>query len=271
MIKERDAVKKFLMILPLIILPLITGCGGQSNDDTQTADKIVIGLDDEFAPMGFRNEQGRLIGFDIDLAYEAAKRMNVEIEFKPINWDKKREEITSGNVDIIWNGLDITEERKEYMIFTKPYMDDRQILLVKKDNDQGIHVEGDLEGKIVGVQAGSTAENYLAENDDLRKSFTMFKMYNRFQAALNALRDGEVDVFVCDELVARYEMNQRPDQFEIIDVKTGYVTEMGIGFRKDDTALRDRVQKAFDEMVADGTAKKISEQWFQADLIKARR
>ena len=269
--------KKFLplIILPLIILPFITGCGGghgnNLNDDAKTADKIVIGIDDEFAPMGFHDKNGALVGFDIDLARETAKRMNVDVEFKPIDWSNKREEITSGNIDIIWNGLDITEERKEYMIFSKPYMDDRQILLVKKDNDQDIHSEGDLEGKIVGVQAGSTAENYLDENEDLRKSFTMFKMYNRFQAALDALRGGEIDVFVCDELVARYEIRQKPDQFEIIDVKTGYVTEMGIGFRKDDTALRDRVQQAFDSVIADGTAKKISEQWFQADLIKARR
>lgn len=256
-----------------MILPLITGCGGGhsigSTDGAKIADKIVIGLDDEFAPMGFRNEQGTLIGFDIDLAKEAAKRMDVEIEFKPIDWDNKREEITSGNVDIIWNGLDITDERKEYMIFTKSYMDDRQILLVKKDNDQDIRSEGDLEGKRIGVQAGSAAENYLDDNEDLRKSFSIFKIYGKFQDALDALRDGDIDVFVCDELVARYEMNQHPDQFEIIDVKTGYVTEMGIGFRKDDTALRDRVQQVFDEMVKDGTARKISEQWFHADLIKA--
>lgn len=262
--------KKIFLIICAALL--VAGCGGEpgnnSTDDAKTFDKIVIGLDDEFAPMGFRNEQGALIGFDIDLAREVAKRMNVDVEFKPIDWDKKREEITSGNVDIIWNGLDITDERKEYMIFTKPYMDDRQILLVKKDNDQNIHAEGDLENKRVGVQAGSIAENYLDNTEKLKITFKEYKTYGKFQDALDALSGGTIDVFLCDELVARYEMNRHPDQFQIIDVKTGYVTEMGIGFRKEDTALRDRVQLAFDEMVADGTAKRISEQWFQADLIK---
>ncbi len=261
--------KLFLIICAAL---LVAGCGGEhsnnSTDDAKTFDKIIIGLDDEFAPMGFRNEQGALIGFDIDLAREVAKRMDVDVEFKPIDWDKKREAITSGNVDMIWNGLDITDERKEYMIFTKPYMDDRQILLVKKDNDQNIHAEGDLENKRVGVQAGSIAENYLDNNADLKITFKEYKTYGKFQDALDALGNGTIDVFLCDELVARYEMNLHPDQFQIIDVKTGYVTEMGIGFRKEDTALRDRVQLAFDEMVADGTAKRISEQWFQADLIK---
>lgn len=264
--------KKIFLIICAALLMASCGsehAGNLKDADAQPLDKIVIGIDDEFAPMGFRNEQGGLIGFDIDLAREAAKRMDVDIEFKPIDWNNKREEITSGNVDIIWNGLDITDERKEYMIFTKPYMDDRQILLVKKDNDQNIHAEGDLENKRVGVQAGSIAENYLDENEKLKITFKEYKTYGKFQEALNALSGGVIDVFVCDELVARYEMNRHPDQFQIIDVTTGYVTEMGIGFRKEDTALRDRVQLVFDEMVKDGTARKISEQWFQADLIKA--
>ena len=263
--------KIFLIICAALFM---AGCGGEHGSNLKDADaqplnKIVIGIDDEFAPMGFRNEQGALIGFDIDLAREAAKRMDVDVEFKPIDWNNKREEITSGHVDMIWNGLDITDERKEYMIFTKPYMDDRQILLVKKDNDQNIHAEGDLENKRVGVQAGSIAENYLDNNADLKITFKEYKTYAKLQDALDALTGGAVDVFLCDELVARYEMNRHPDQFRIIDVTTGYVTEMGIGFRKDNTALRDRVQLAFDEMVKDGTARRISEHWFHADLIKA--
>ena len=263
-----------LIILPLIILSLTTGCGGEKNtaidDNAQDLKTVVIGFDDEFAPMSFRNEHGGLVGFDIDLAKEAARRMGITIKFQPIDWNKKREEITSGNIDVIWNGLDITDERKEYMIFSKPYMDDRQIFLIKKDNNQNIHTEGDLEGKRVGIQAGSIAETYFDENDKLKGTFKDFKTYGKFNDVLDDLKNGEIDVFVCDELVARYEMNIHPDQFRIVDAKTGYVTEMGIGFRKEDTALRDKFQQAFDEMVDDGTAKKISEHWFNADLIKAR-
>ena len=266
--------KKFFLPLMLIIL-LLTGCGNeQSNNPEGTAknsNKIIIGIDDEIAPMAFYNERNELVGFDIDLAKEAGKRLGVELEFKPIDWDKKREELDAGNVDLIWNGLDITEERKEYMIFTEPYMDDRQIFLVSRGNEHGIHSEGDLENKIVGVQTGSTAETYLNENEKLKSRFKDYKNYGKFTEAVNALNDGELDVFVCDELVARYEIKRNPDRFEIIGAKTGYVTEMAIGFRKDDTALRDRVQKVFSEMIADGTAKKISEEWFQADLIKLQR
>ena len=270
--------KKTVLAILLFLVPcslFLTGCGGVklagSDGNAKFSSKIVIGIDDEIAPMAFYNERNELVGFDIDLAKEAGKRLGVELEFRPIDWDKKREELDAGNIDIIWNGLDITDERKEYMIFTEPYMDDRQIFLVSKGNTQGIHSEGDLENKIVGVQTGSTAETYLNENENLKSSLNDFNTYGKFTEAVNALNDGEIDVFVCDELVARYEMKRNPDRFEIIGAKTGYVTEMAVGFRKEDVALRDKVQAAFNDMVKDGTAKKISEEWFQADLIKLQR
>ena len=266
--------KKFFLPL-MIALMILTGCGvnqSENNvDGERGVNKFVIGIDDEYAPIAFHDERGELVGFDIDLAKEAARRMGVVFEFKPIDWNKKREEITSGNVDILWNGVDITDERKEYMIFSKPYMVNRQILLVKTDNDRGIFTEGDLEGKIVGTQAGSSSETYINSADDLRKSFREFKTFLNFKEAFAALDGGEVDVLICDELAARYEMSKRPPKFEIVEVTIGAACEIGIGFRKDDTELRDRVQKVFDEMLRDGTAKKISEHWFNADLLKYKR
>lgn len=256
--------KIFLLLVPIILL--MAGCGNSSGDK-----KVIIGIDDEFPPLAFHNEQGELIGFDVDLAKEAFDRMNVEVEFKPIDWDKKRKEITSGKIDLIWNGLDITEDRKEYMIFTRSYMDDRQILLVRKGDDQGIHSEGDLEGKIVGVQSGSTSSCYLKKNENLKNSLGGYKTYLKFTEVLDALKNGEINVLICDELIARYEMNRNPDQFQLIDVRIGSIAEMAVGFPKDKAELRDKVQEVFDEMVKDGTAKKISDNWFHADLIKLQK
>ena len=256
-----------LMILSLMILPLIPGCGGNS----ARLDKIVIGIDDEFAPMGFRNEKNEIVGFDVDLAKEAGRRMDVQIEFKPIDWDNKEFEITSGNIDMIWNGCDIMPEYKEYMIFSRPYMDNRQILLVRKDNPKNIHSVGDLAGKIVGTQSGSNSETYINQNSGLKKSFAEFKTYRNIKEGFDALNKGEFDVLIIDEIAGRYELSRHPGTMEVIEATVGSVTEFGIGFRKDNTDLRDRVQKVFDEMITDGTAKKISEQWFNADLIKSRR
>ena len=251
------------IILLLLMILMLTGCS--SSKDT---DKIIIGIDDDFPPISFRNDSGELIGFEIDLAREAGRRMGIEFEFRPIDWADKEAEITSGRVDIIWNGLDITDKRKEYMIFSKAYMDDRQILLVREDSDLELYSEGDLEGKVVGTQIGSTSDEYISGDEVLRGSIKAYKTYAKFSEVIAALKAKEVDVVVCDEIIARYEMKTYPCCLKIINVTMGAIAETGIGFRKDNIELRDRVQKAFDEIVADGTAKKISVKWFDADLIK---
>ena len=265
--------KMFLTLL--LMLLFVAGCGGgqepQNVGDSKYAKKIVVGLDDEYAPMGFRDEKDNIVGFDVDLAKEVARRMNVEFEFLPIDWNNKENELESGRIDIIWNGLDITPERKERILYSKPYMDNRQILLVKKDNHQGIRSEDDLAGKSVGTQNGSNSADYVNQNVALKNSFAEFKTYRSFKDAFRELEDGLVDVLIVDELAGRYEMSKVPSKFDPIEVTIGPVTELGIGFRKEDTELRDKIQKVFDGMIADGTARKISEHWFQADLIKARR
>ncbi|MBQ6297666.1 MAG: amino acid ABC transporter substrate-binding protein [Selenomonadaceae bacterium] len=261
--------KKFFLLLTIIFL--MTGCGGEKNSNDTKSPKysriITIGFD-EFAPMGFTDENGNVVGFDVDLAKEAAKRMGVKFEFRMIDWNNKEMEIKSGNVDMIWNGCDIMDEYKKYMIFSKPYMDNRQILLVNKGNPKDIHSVSDLTGKIVGTQAGSNSETYIDENESLRNSFAKFKTYHNINSGFAALNKGEFDALIIDEIAARYEVNKNPDMFEVVEVTIGPATKFGIGFRKGNTDLRDKVQNVFDGMIKDGTAKKISEKWFGADLIK---
>lgn len=244
---------------------MLTGCRGSSD-----INKIVVGIDDDFPPISFRDKTGEIVGFEVDLARETAKRMGVEIEFQPIDWDNKEEELNSGHIDIIWSGLDITDKRKEYITFSKPYMDDRQVILVKRDSDLEFYSEGDLEDKAVGTQIGSTSDEYINKDKTLKESIKDYKTYSKINEAVAALKADEIDVVVCDEIIARYEMNIYPNQLKIINIKIGSIAETGIGFRKDDVKLRDKVQKAFDEVISDGTAKKISLQWFNADLIKKR-
>ena len=269
--------KKFFMAALLLVTMVFAGCGGgdtpaKTDGDASKSDakKIVIGLDDEYAPMGFKNEQNEIVGFDVDLAKEAAKRLGTEVEFKAIDWNSKEAELKSGRIDIIWNGLDITPERQENMLFSDPYMDNRQIIFVKKGNDQGIMAESDLAGKAVGTQAGSTAEAYIDKNEGLKESFREFKTYGDYVSAFMDLENGRIDALVCDEIVGRYAMSKQAEKFDALDVTVGPVSEFGFAFRKDNTELRDKVQKVFDEMVKDGSATKISEQWFGADLIKKK-
>ena len=264
--------KKLFLTAGLLVSMLFTGCGGDSGSTNNAAtDKIIVGLDDEYPPMGFKNENNEIVGFDVDLAKEATKRMGAEVEFKAIDWSSKEAELKSGRINVLWNGLDITPERQENMLFSDPYMDNRQIIFVRTGDDQGIRAEADLAGKAVGTQAGSTAESYITSNADLQNSFLEFKTYGDYISAFMDLENGRLDAVVCDEIVGRYYMAKHPDALQAIgDVTVGEVSQFGIAFDKGNTELRDKVQKAFDEIVADGTATKISEEWFGADLIKKK-
>lgn len=243
---------------------LLAGCGGQQAKDS--GGKIVVGLDDNFPPMGFKDENNEITGFDVDLAKEASKRLGREVEFKAIDWSSKEAELKSGRVNVLWNGLDITEKRKENMLFSDPYMDNRQIIFVKKGNPKAIKDEQSLKGMAIGTQSSSTAEEYIDKTDFYQKDVREVKKYADFVSAFMDLENGRIDAVIGDEIVGRYYMSKHPDAIEAVDVAIGPVSQFGIAFAKDNQKLRDEVQKVLDEMKADGTMAKISEKWFGKDI-----
>ena len=108
----------FILVLTFIIF--LTACGKKEANDLEgikVKGKLVIGLDDTFAPMGFKDEKGEIVGFDIDLAKEVAKRLGVEAEFKPTEWSGIVFELKGKKIDVVWNGMTITEERKAQIAF----------------------------------------------------------------------------------------------------------------------------------------------------------
>ena len=159
--------------------------------------KLVVGLDDNFPPMGFRDEKNELVGFDIDMAREAAKRAGLEVEFKPIDWDSKEAELKSKHIDILWNGLTVTPEREKNMSFSIPYLVDTTEIVVKKDSP--IQSVNDLKGKIVGTQQGSSAETVLDKEPDT-KQFKQLKKYGDFVSAFMDLEVGRIDALVVDKI-----------------------------------------------------------------------
>src|SRR5690625_3047105 len=149
--------KKLLSIFSVLVLVVILAACGSSNTDgnnddatekdNETGEKetLIIGVDDKFAPMGFRDEDNELTGFDIDYARAAAEEMGVEVTFQPIDWKTKETELPSDRIDMIWNGYTITDERKEKVLFTEPYLENAQVVAVLEDSD--IASLADLEGK----------------------------------------------------------------------------------------------------------------------------
>ena len=261
--------KIFALCMMLVVaIGALAGCGNNAAKNDDANKPIVVGLDDNFPPMGFKDESNEIVGFDIDLAKEASKRLGRPVEFKAIDWNSKEAELKSGRVDIRWDGLDITEKRKENMLFSNPYMDNRQIVFVAKGKAASIKGEADLAGKLVGTQSGSTTEEYFESNANVKNSMKEVKYYPDFINAFMDLENGRLDAIVGDEIIGRYYLSKHPEKLEAVDVVIGPVSEFGIAFRKDDQKLRDQVQKVMDEMKKDGTTAKISQKWFAKDITK---
>lgn len=243
------------------------GSSDSGADDSLTAVKnagvFVLGLDDSFPPMGFRNEDNEIVGYDIDLAREVTSRMGVELKLQPIDWNAKEQELNTGNIDCIWNGFTITPEREKMITFSKPYLKNAQVLVVRGDSPY--KTLKDLEGKTVGLQAGSSAANALEDAADFRSSL---KNVVEFKDNLLALMDLEargVDAVVMDLMVANDNISRSGKAHRILSEDLA-AEEYGIGFRKKDVALMSEVQRILEEMAADGTIASISKKWFAADI-----
>ena len=268
--------KKLASIALLSLGVLLTGCSKQESAAPAAAPapaaaapaavtKIVVGLDDNFPPMGFRDEKNELVGFDIDMAKEAAKRLGVQVDFKPIDWNAKEAELSGKRVDALWNGLTITEERKQNIAFSAPYMENHQIIVVAADS--AIKTKADLADKVVGAQEGSSAVDAVKKDEAVFKSFKEFKTFGDNVTALMDLSAGRLNAVVVDEVVGRYYVAKKPDQYAVLEDNFG-TEEYGVGLRKDDTELLGKLDKVLTDMKADGAAAKISEQWFGKNIVK---
>ena len=223
---------------------------------------LIVGFDQDFPPMGFVGDNGEYTGFDLDLAKEVASRLGLEYKAQPIAWDSKDMEHESGNIDCIWNGFTITGREDDYT-WTTPYMANKQVFVVANDSD--IKSQADLAGKVVEVQADSSAEAALKENQDLANTFGQLLTTPDYNTAFMDLEQGAVDAVAMDVIVAGYQIKQRNADFKILDDSLSE-EEYGIGFKKGNTELRDKVQGALEEMAADGTLAKISDEWFGEDV-----
>ncbi len=283
--------KRFLSIaLATSMLFAVSGCGGSADTTaesdttaveatteategetsaesaelpTLSQETIVVGLDDEFPPMGFRDENNEIVGFDIDLAKAVGEKLGVEVQLQPIDWNAKEIELESGKVDMLWNGLTITDERRENMDFTDPYLNNRQVIIVK--NDSEIQSKADLEGKVVGIQDGSSAVD--AVNADELASAIELSTYDTNILALSDLDIGRVDAVVADEIVVRYYIANNDNDFRIIEDGDFGDEVYGVAVKKGNTELLTAVQAALDEMDKDGTAAEISNNWFGEDIF----
>ena len=203
-----------------------------------------------------------IVGFDLELAKEVAERLGLEYTAQPIAWDSKDMELEAGNIDCIWNGFTMTGREDDYT-WSEPYMANTQVFVVAKDS--GIASQADLAGKIVECQVDSSAEAALKEVPDLTATFKQLLTTADYNSAFMDLEQGAVDAIAMDVIVAGYQIQQRNADFIILEDSLS-AEEYGVGFKKGNTELRDKVQATLEEMAADGTLKSVSEKWFGEDV-----
>ena len=225
----------------------------------KNANEFVLGLDDSFPPLGFRDADNKVVGYDIDLAAEVCRRLELTLKCQPIAWAAKEQELHTVKIDCIWNGFTMTDERREAMACTPAYLDNAQVVVVRAGS--GIKSLSDMRGKVLGIQAGSSAEDAVNDAEDFKRNLKSVVEFAENITALNDLQIGNVDAVAMDEVVAAYNISQSGRDFIILDESLA-PEEYGIAFKKSNTVLRDKVWQTLLEMEADGTVAQISEKWF---------
>ncbi len=250
-----------IVLVIAALFSILTGCSSKSSEAKDNT--LVIGIDDKFAPMGFRDEDNKIVGFDIDYANAAAEKMGKKVKFQPIDWSTKEAELSSGRIDLIWNGYTITDERKKKVLFTKPYLKNAQVVVTMADSK--LTKLNDLAGKVVGLQTLSSASDALDASPIKAKIKTVTEFSDNVQA-LTDLKSGRLDAVVIDEVVIDYYMSKEKEAFKILDESLA-PEEYGIGVKKGNDDLLKNLQKALDEMNEDGTAAQISKKWFGENKV----
>lgn len=226
--------------------------------DAPTARKqVVIGVDAYSVPLTFWDERSKLLsGYDADMAREAFKRAGLEYEFKAIVWADKEKELKSKNIDVVWSGLTITDERAKDFAFTVPYYSNRQAILVRADS--AIQGKEDLRGKAIGEHKGSPSKAFI-QSLGPAKHEEFLELPDLFAAVMN----GQIDAAITDGVFIDYYALHTPGKFRVL---ADNVPEKGfaVGVDPANKELLSKINKALMDMEADGTAKAIYQQWFSA-------
>ena len=246
--------KLFVLMLSLTVLAVMAAA--VSADD---AFVFKHGFDLDYPPYSFINDEGETGGFDVEMAQAVCDYYGWEYEAVPVNWDAKDLELNAGSCDCIWSGFTINGREDDYL-WSIPYSDNTQMIMVK--DGSGIETLADLAGKVVGVQTATSAYDLLNDEEgqaELCKTFKSLEVYETYTIAFNDLKAGAVDALAIDVTSGTFLMSGQPE-YKFLDEVLGS-EQYGIGFRKDDTELCEKVNAALEALVEDGTYDKIGQKY----------
>lgn len=251
--------KKIFMVCVLLIGVISTTLFAKDKSLEEVKEKgyFIVGLDATFTPMGYRDNDEQIVGFDVDLAKEVAKRMGVEVKFKPCEWDAIIFELRSKNIDMVWNGMTVTPARAKQVLFSNPYLINSQIIFTKKG--VGPYKVEDLAGKVVGVQLGSSGAQAVEDNP-IKDKIKQVKKYSTNVEALMDLEAGRIDAVVMDEVSGKYYNSKKSTLNYSVENLAN--EQFAVAFRKNDEQLANQVNEVLEQMKQDGTFAKLEEKWF---------
>lgn len=236
----------------------------------QQKKSITVGLDDTFVPMGFRNKEGQIVGYDVDLARAVFKQYGIKVNFQPIDWLMKETELRNGTIDLIWNGYSYTPERAKVVGFSKPYFANGQVLVSLRRNH--ILNSADMKGKVLGVQSSSTGATDLDAQPQVLKQYISNHQaiqYDTFMNSMNDLNAGRIQGVLIDRVYADYYVSHLPNPSKYRIVESGFpVDQFAVGIRKSDQTLQRKVNAAIAKMRANGQLAKLNQKWFGERNIK---
>ena len=272
--KKRKGILGLLTLVGGAVMSLV-GCTQQASnpkvdnwDKYQQQKSITVGFDNTFVPMGFEEKNGDYAGFDIELAQYVSKKLGITIRFQPIDWDMKETELQNGTIDAIWNGYSATDERREKVAFTIPYMQNTQVLVVKKTS--GIHSASDMTGKVLGAQNGSSGMLDFEEHPEVLKNRVKGGDADQYQSVNEAiidLKNDRIDALLIDRVYADYYLTTEGIADEYDTIPSGFESEsFAVGVRPADKKLLEALNEAFKELYQEGIFQQISQKWFGEDV-----
>ena len=272
--KKRKGILGLLTLVGMAVMSL-AGCTQLASNPTvdnwdkyQQQKSITVGFDNTFVPMGFEEKDGNYAGFDIELAQYVSKKLGITVHFQPIDWDMKETELQNGTIDAIWNGYSATDERREKVAFTIPYMQNTQILVVKKTS--GIHSVEDITGKVLGAQNGSSGMLDFEEHPEVLKNRVKGGDADQYQSVNEAiidLKNDRIDALLIDRVYADYYLTTEGIADEYDTIPSGFESEsFAVGVRPADKKLLEALNQAFKELYQEGIFQQISKKWFGEDV-----
>ena len=272
--KKRKGILGLLTLVGMVVMSL-AGCTQLASNPTvdnwdkyQQQKSITVGFDNTFVPMGFEEKNGNYAGFDIELAQYVSKKLGIQVHFQPIDWDMKETELQNGTIDAIWNGYSATDERREKVAFTIPYMQNTQILVVKKTS--GIHSVEDMTGKVLGAQNGSSGMLDFEEHPEVLKNRVKGGDADQYQSVNEAiidLKNDRIDALLIDRVYADYYLTTEGIADEYDTIPSGFESEsFAVGVRPADKKLLEALNQAFKELYQEGIFQQISQKWFGEDV-----